>query len=833
MRQWLFLARLALRQSLREIRSPELYTLFFAMLVAVGSSGTIAHFAERLHLAMQLRASEFLAADLVVSGSIASTPEQIAQGRELGLVTAHTVEFASMLGSDSGMHLASLKAVDDAYPLRGQLGSSTELNGAVITGGRPAPGEIWLDAQLFDLLQIQPGESIEVGYTELRASRVLTDEPDRAGGFSAFTPRAMLNLADLPATQAIQPGSRVQYRQLWRGDESALARYQQLLKKQLQPQQKIDSLADGNPGLNDALERARQYLGLASLAAILLASVSIALSAGNFACKRYDHAALLRCFGLSRRHTLLVFLQQLLLVGLLASVLGIALGWLAQQLLFVLLADMLPAEIPAAGWSASLTALLTGMVSLLGFGLPPLIGLGQIPPLRVLRRDLQPVPLAAWLVYLLALFALGLLMWQLSLDPKLTVILLAGGLLAAVLLGLLVYLGYRALARQLAGRRLAWRLGLGHLLQKPMLAVGQSLAFALILFAMALIALLRGELLSNWQEQLPEQAANHFAFNIMPDERDAVARYLQRISPSVARFYPMAPGRLTHVNDQPVLERLEPDSRARPTVQRDLNLTWSHELPDANQVTAGPWWPEELPDGETLISLEEELAERLDVVLGDRITFNIGGQVIRSRVHNLRSVDWGSMQPNFFVIFAPDSLLPLAHTWITSFYLPMDQAAELRTFSQQFPAVSLLRIDAILNQLRAILEQVTLAVEFILLFVLAAGITVLLAGVQSTLASRIHQGALLRALGSDRQLLHAVSRYEFATLGATSGLLAWLACELTSFLLYRLVFDLHWQPHPWLALLPALGAVLILAAGRLGTRAVLHSSPMNILRGGL
>ena len=230
MRQWFFLPRLALRQSLREMRSPELYTLFFALLIAVGSSSTIAHFAERLHLAMQLRASEFLAADLVISGSIASTPEQIAAGSALGLDTAHTVEFTSMIGNDDSMQLASLKAVDDAYPLRGQLGSSMALYGEVITGGRPAAGEIWLDAQLFELLHIQPGDTIEVGFAELRATRILTDEPDRSGGFAAFTPRALFNLADLEATQAIQPGSRVHYRQLWRGDESALAAYRQSLE---------------------------------------------------------------------------------------------------------------------------------------------------------------------------------------------------------------------------------------------------------------------------------------------------------------------------------------------------------------------------------------------------------------------------------------------------------------------------------------------------------------------------------------------------------------------------------------------------------------------------
>ncbi len=830
--RFLTIFSLAIKQSLRELRSPELYTLFFALIVAVASSSTIAHFADRLHQAMQLRASEFLAADLVVSGSIAANERLIEQGLALDLEPARTVSFATMLSSEQGMHLASIKAVDDHYPLRGALKSSLQLGDTEQIGGRPAPGEVWLDTQLFNVLDIQPGDSIEIGATELIARRILTFEPDSAGGFSAFTPRVIMHQADLAATQAIQPGSRIHYRLLWRGDSQALARYSETIEPLLAPQQKIEQLSDGNPQLNNALERAQQYLNLASLAAILLACVSIALSASNFANKRYDHAALLRCFGLSRRQTLLLFSLQLLLLGVLASLIAIVLGWFGQQALFALLADLLPEDIPPAGLGASLTALFTGLISLLGFGLPPLIALGQVSPLRVLRRDLQPMPTASWLVYSLAIAALALIMWRLSLDLRLTLILLFGGLAFALVLGAGILLLLKRLTALLARRNLAWRLGLGHLLRNPFLAVGQILAFALIIFAMALVVLLRSELLENWQQQLPEQAANHFAFNIMPHEQTDFAQQLHSISPQIAEFYPMTPGRLTHINDQPVLDRLDPDSRALSTVQRDLNLTWSTQVPKDNQITAGQWWSNSgnPPSGTIEISVEQELAERLDLQLGDRVTFNLGGQIIESQVSNFRSVDWGSLQPNFFVIFAPEQLGNVPYTWITSFYLAPEQETQLRQLNQNFPAVSLLRIEALLSQLRAILAQVTLAVEFILLFVLAAGITVLLAGVQSTLASRIHQGALLRALGTPKKLLLKVNMYEFSTLGLASGVLAWLGCELTSWLLYQFVFKLSWQPHPWLILLPLLGALLINMAGFLGTRKALNSSPLRILR---
>lgn len=824
------LLTLALRQSWREARSSELYTLFFALLIAVASSSTIAGFAERLHLAMQDRAGEFLGADLVISGSLPATAEQLQPGLLLGLQTAQTLEFATMLASSEGMQLSGIKAVQSPYPLRGQLGSSTQLHGGEVLGGIPAPGEVWLDAQLFSMLGIQPGELVEIGSAELRASRVLTHEPDRSAGMGAFNPRAMMNLQDLHATGAIQPGSRVRYRQLWSGNADDLHDYQQQVEPLLAAQQRIETLEDGNQQVHTALQRARQYLGLASLAAILLASVSIALSASNFSSKRHDQAALLRCFGLSRRQTLAFFLMQLLLIGLLASLLGLLLGWLAQQVLFTLLAGLLPASIPAAGRQPALTAFLTGLVSLLGFALPPLIGLGRIPPLRVLRRDLQPVPASAWLVYGLALGALSLIMWRLSLDILLTLALLVGGLLFSAILGALVFFLLKRLAGLLAGRNLAWRLGLGQLLQQPLLAISQILAFALILLAMALVVLLRSELLDNWQQQLPDEAANHFAFNILPHEKDSFATQLAQISPNIASFYPMTPGRLTHINKEPVMQRLPEGSRAIQTMQRDLNLTWSAQLPENNRITAGRWWG---TDGTSQleISVEHELAERLSLSLGDQVSFNIAGQQVAARVTSLRSVDWGSMQPNFFVIFSPGFLQQVPYTWITSFYLPSGQEAALRQLNRQHPSVSLLRVEAILAQLRGIMQQVSLAVEFVLLFVLAAGIAVLLAGVQSTLASRIHLAALLRALGTRTGLLRQISLYEFSTLGLSSGLLAWLGCELCSLLLYQLVFDLPWRPHAWLLLLPLLGTVLINLAGLAGTRRASRSSPTTILRG--
>ncbi|MBH3338486.1 ABC transporter permease [Pseudomonas mendocina] len=823
---------LAARQLLRDARAGELRVLFFALLVAVAASSAIGYFSARLNDAMLLRASEFLAADLRLSGSTPASHEQIDAGLKLGLDHAQAVEFSSVVAAADGIQLSSVKAANDAYPLRGELRSAAEPYASEEVGSGPRPGEVWAEARLMVALNLKIGDELEIGAKTLRLSRVLTYDPDTAGDFYSLTPRVLMHLDDLAATEVVQPGSRVRFRELWRGDADALAAYRQAIDAGLEPNQRLDDARDGNRQVGGALGRAERYLNLASLAAVLLAGVAVALSAARFAARRFDASALLRCLGLSRREALALFGLQLALLGLIASVLGALLGWAGQHVLFYLLRGLIPDDLPPADLWPALAGMATGLVALAGFALPPLAALGRVPPLRVLRRDMLPVPASSWLVYGAALVALGLIMWRLSLDLRLTLALLGGGLLAAVVLGGLLLLGLQSLRRMLQRAALPWRLGLGQLLRHPLAAAGQSLAFGLILLAMALIALLRGELLDTWQDQLPEDAPNHFALNVLPAERDAFAARLAELSSHPAPLYPVVPGRLIMINDEPVRQLVTKESRGERAIQRDLSLTWAEELPSDNLITAGNWWgaahASELPG----VSVEAELAESLQLKLGDRLRFNVGGIEREAQVSSLRQVDWDSFQPNFYMIFEPQTLQDLPATYLTSFYLPPGQDAELVTLSRAFPSVTLLQVDALLAQLRSILAQVTLAIEYVLLFVLAAGITVLLAGLQATLDERIRQGALLRALGAERKLLISARRAEFGLLGAAAGLLAALGCELVSFLLYRYAFDMSWQPHPWLLLLPVIGALLIGLAGVLGTRRALNASPLSVLREG-
>ncbi|MGE8066749.1 ABC transporter permease [Pseudomonas sp. NPDC089569] len=823
---------LAVRQLLRDARAGELRVLFFALLVAVTTSTAIGYFGARLNAAMMLRATEFLGADLLLEGSSPARAEQTKSGTELGLEHAQAVEFSSVIATDNGIQLSSIKAVDDAYPLRGELKSAPAPFAPEQTGGRPKSGEAWVEARLLTALNLKIGDSIDVGMKTLTLSRVLTYEPDRAGNFYSLTPRVLINLDDLAATGVVQPGSRVSYRELWRGNAQALETYRQLIKPGLAANQRLQDARDGNRQIGGALGKAERYLNMASLVAVLLAGVAVALSATRFATRRFDASALLRCLGLSRRETMVLFSLQLTVLGLLASIGGAFIGWLAQLGLFALLHDLLPSDVPPGGLLPALAGIGTGLVALGGFALPPLAALGRVPPLRVLRRDLLPVPSGTWVVYGAALAALGLIMWRLSLDLVLTFALLGGGVVAALVLGGLLLLLLKSLRRMLAGAALPWRLGLGQLLRHPLAAAGQSLAFGLILLSMALIALLRTELLDTWQNQLPKNAPNYFALNILPADKQAFTDRLIALSAQSAPLYPVVPGRLISINGEPVQQIVSKDSAGDRAIQRDLSLTWSADLPAGNQLTAGHWWSDHTPEDIPGVSVEGKVAESLKLKLGDHMIFSVGGVNREAKVTSLREINWDNFQPNFFMIFQPGTLKDLPATYLTSFYLSAGHDQQIVDLSRAFPAVTILQVEALLAQLRSILAQVTLAVEYVLLFVLAAGMAVLFSGLQATLDERIRQGALLRALGSQRQLLVKARRIEFGLLGAVSGLLAALGSEVVSLMLYRYALDLPWQPHPWLLVLPLIGAVLIGGAGVFGTRRALNASPLTVLREG-
>tara|TARA_R110000764_G_scaffold52373_1_gene114223 strand:+ start:10558 stop:13059 length:2502 start_codon:yes stop_codon:yes gene_type:complete len=821
---------LAMRLLGREWRSGELRVLVLALLIAVTISTAISFFTNRLERSMTSRAAEFLGADMVIS-SRSPLPDLYAQqASEQGLQTSAQVGFSSVMATDVQMQLSSVKAVEAGYPQRGELRITDQPFGDErSTQTIPAPGEIWIEPRLLNQLDLKVGDSLDVGYATLRISALVTHEPDRAGDFYSLSPSVLMNLADLPATRIVQPGSRVTYRLLLSGGEQTLNNYRDWLEPRLEVNQKLTTVTDDNRQIGSALDRANQFLGLSSIAAVVLAGVAVALSAGRFAVRHFDASALLRCMGLSRHQVLKLFLYQLLLLGTLATAAGLLTGWLVQWGLIALLRDLLPPDLPAPGLKPLWIGAATGFTALIGFALPPLLRLGRVAPLRVLRRDLAPMPSSSWLIYGLALFALCLLMWQFTGNLSLTLSMVFGGAAAAVVLGVLAWLLLRSFAGPLGRAGLAWRLGSGELLKQPSAAATQILAFGLIFMSMLVVVILRTELLTTWQDQLPPDSPNHFALNILPDEAEAFAAQLESIGASSAPLYPVTPGRLVSINEQPVREQVTKESQGERAINRDLSLTWSAYLAADNTLREGQWWGEQTAEGPQ-VSVEADLADSLGIKLGDALGFVIAGQTLEARVSSIRKVEWDNFTPNFYMVFSPGSLDNLPASLLTSFYLPTSERDSLRQLTRAFPAMTLLEVEPILEQIRSILAQVTLAVEYVLVFVLLAGLTVLFAALQATLDQRLYQGALLRTLGAKKALLRRANWLEFSLLGLLSGLMAVVASELATWALYRFALDLQWQPHLlfWL-LTPLCAALLIGFAGALGTRAVVNQSPMRLI----
>jgi putative ABC transport system permease protein len=544
--------------------------------------------------------------------------------------------------------------------------------------------------------------------------------------------------------------------------------------------------------------------------------------------RHFNTTAILRCLGCRQREILWLYSCQFVVLGLLASAIGCLLGWFAQEALFHLLRNLLPAQVANPGLLAVFFGFITGMVILLGFALPPILRLKQVSALRVLRRDLEPLPSSAWLIYGLAVGLMSVLIWRYTDDIKMTATIIGVGLLALLLLGLLVY-GLLTLSRRLLPHMsLIWRFGLQGLFRNSRGSVSQILAFSMTLVAMVLSFTVRTDLLDNWHKQLPEHAPNHFALNIFPDQQQVFQKELEQQQIVGSRFYPVVRGRLVEINQTPVQQIVSKDTQGENATHRELSLTWSKELPEDNKITAGRWWQS---DRAGLVSVEQKLAKSLKIKVGDKLTFTVGSEQFEATVSSLRDLQWDTMKPNFYMIFSPGTLENYPSTFITSFYLPESRKNFLNDLVKKFPSTTLLEVDLILQQFKTILTQLTAAINYLLYFALLAGFTVLFAAVYSTLDDRIYDGALMRTLGANRAFLRKTHLIEFTLLGLISGLLAVLISEIILYTLYTQVMHMEYMPNIYLwAVLPLIGALFVGLAGYWGVRDVVNKSPLLVLR---
>jgi putative ABC transport system permease protein len=835
--------RLAWLHLRRDAHQPALRVLLAALIIAVMAVSAVGFFTDRLNKLMQYQATELIGADLKIKSARPLPAEFVEQAARRGLRSARLLTFPSVVLYRDATLLSALKAVTAAYPLRGQLKISQTLDAPEqVTDDIPAPGTVWAETIMLQRLGAQVGDIVEVGQSQLRISAVLRYEPDRQGRFSQFAPRLMLNMADLEATGLVGAGSRVRHHLLFGGEAEAIQAFRLWLDEHRSGDQSIEDINDASPTFRAALERAQRFLSLAVLTAVLLAGAAIAIAANHFARLQADAGAILRCLGATQKMILLIYSLRLLGLGLLASIIGISLGWIAQYSLTEILRQSINlAHLPAPSWIPIWQSLAIAFITLIGFALPPLLRIHRVPPLRVLRNDLGVTPPSVWQVSLFAGGAMIALLWWQANDWKLALILLAGGAAAfAVLLG--VAYGLLALVqgfvqqpasstssghRFFKGGGLSLRFGLLQLVRHRHSNSLQLAAFGLSIMALLLLALVRVDLLDTWESQLNRDAPNYFALNIQPAQRAAFENYLAQQQLRSSGIYPMAVGRFSAINGKTVNPDDYDNPRAQRLLRRTFNLSAAAALPDDNTVLAGSF--DANRRGE--VSVEKDFADTIGIKLGDELRFDVGGQSVATTVTSLRDVQWDSFNVNFFVFATPDVLENLPLTYVSSFY--QDQHDEITTMARQFPGLTLINLDSILSQVRMVMNRAALAVQYVFGFTLLAGITVLYAGLTASQAQRRRETAILRSLGASRSLIQRSLLIEFSVLGLLAGFIAASFASLIGYLLATQVFNLAYQFNPWLWLIGLIGGGIgIAVAGIMGIRGVLKQSPVVVLRQG-
>ncbi len=832
--------RLTWRQLARDFRAGELRLLVVAVMLAVAALTAVGFFADRLDSGLARDARQLLGGDAIVSSDQPAPPELAAKAAELGLTVATTVGFPSMgRASDAqggASRLVGVKAVSASYPLRGQLRLSAGPGAPEVSVARaPEPGTVWVDAALLDALGLKVGDPLLLGDATLRITQVIVIEPDRGAGFMSFAPRVMLNLVDLPATALVQPASRVTYRLAVAspaGNDDAVRNFTRWTEDQVKAKSlrglRVEALDSGRPEMRQTLDRAEKFLNLVALLAALLAAVAVAIASRDFAARHLDDCAMLRVLGQSQRTIALQYFGEFAAVGLLASAAGVALGFAVHYVFVWLLAGLVNASLPAATAWPALFGLGVGFTLLLGFGLPPVLQLSRVPPLRVIRRDVGAMKPASMAVLAAGTLGFVALLLAVSSDLKLGLIAVGGFAAAVLVFALLSWAAVMLLRRAVPETRAPRWLVLAtrQIAARPAFAVLQVSALSVGLLALVLLVLLRTDLIGSWRRATPPDAPNRFVINVQPEQGDAFKSRLGSAGVKQFDWYPMIRGRLVAVNGQSVTPKSYTDERARRLVDREFNLSHAADLPPHNELSGGRWVRDEAGG----LSVEAGLAQTLGLKLGDTLRFDIAGQTAEGRVSSLRKVDWGSMRVNFFVMF-PTALMPdLPLSYIAAFRAPTTPGFD-NALSRDFPNITAVDVSASIGQVQRVLDQVIRAVEFLFGFTLAAGLVVLFSAITATREARAREFAVMRAMGASSTLLAQVQRAELLGVGALAGVLASGAASAVGWALARYVFEFSWNPSPWVPLAGGLaGALLALAAGWWGLREVLQRPVVETLR---
>ncbi|MGE5639939.1 MAG: ABC transporter permease, partial [Clostridia bacterium] len=786
--------RQAARMLARDWRAGELRLLAAALAVAVASVTSVGFFADRIGRGLVRDAHQLLGADLVL---VSDHPFAELFSQEVdkeGLSRAEASAFISMAISGERSQLAGVKAVTENYPLRGKLRIAPQA-GAPDAEAPPGPprGKVWIEERLVSSLGAAPGARIKLGRAELEVAAVLTLEPERSASFFNIAPRIVMNAADVAETGLVQPGSRVTYYLYAAGDAARVAALEKRVKSRLGRGQRVETLETGRPEVRAGIERAERFLSLTALLAAILAGVAIGLGTRRFVERHLDACAVMRCLGATQSHLVALYAWEFALLGVLACSAGALIGTVAQAGIAAALGELLRADLPPPGPVPALQGFLVGFVLLLGFALPPLLQLKDVPAVRVIRREAGETKRGALAAYAAGSLALAaLLVWQAG-DMKLGAYVVGGFAVAVVLFFALAWLALRFLTlsfiRANAPSRVL-RYGLANLRRGLRANAIQTASLALGLAAVLLLTFTRNDLVEAWRRSAPPDAPNRFLLGVQPDQLQDVQRFLAGHGLKNAVLYPMVRARVTAVNGRPVREGDYSEERARRLVEREFNLSYMEAPPEHNAIAAGRWFA----PGAHELSVEEGIAATLGWKLGDELRWEAAGEAFTARITSLRRLRWDSMRVNFFVIAPPKLLAGLPTSYISAFRVEPAQSAALNELVARFPNVTVVDVAAAVRQAQDVVDQLVHAVQYVFLFAMIAGLIVLYSALVATEDERRRTAAVLRVYGASRALVAGSQRVEFLAMGAVAGLLATLGAAAIGQLLARRVFELDLPP---------------------------------------
>ncbi|MEY4482007.1 MAG: hypothetical protein RIQ84_1169 [Pseudomonadota bacterium] len=824
----------------RSLRSIEFLWLLMALVVSVASLSSVAYLADRMQRAFERDAKQLIASDALIQSdqSLPSLFAKEAQSR--GLEIAQTIVFPTMSSVPQQSKLVALKAVTEAYPLRGTLKVSVDgVTKGISVKSIPEPGTVWVDPALLPSLNAKVGDLLSLGQSKFKIAGVLTQELDKGAGFLNFAPRVMMRESELAATQLIGFGSRVTYRFLIAGSESAVDDYVIWVNQQIADQNlrgvKVEGVDNAQPLMRSTLDRAEKFLSLVAMLTAMIAAVAMALASKRYISKQSNPAAIWKCLGAKKSQILFEHFRASLLVAIFGGLIGAFLGWLGHQALLFFLGDLLVADLPSASIWPLIWSLLVSIVLLIGFVWPPLLSLSDVSPLRVLRRDISFPRTSVWLLMLLGLLSFFGLLMLVAKDLKLALITLGGfticGIIFIAIASLLVYLFSKMAEHSVLGRHVVQRFAWQSLSRRGVFTGLQIASLAIAIMALLLLAVVRQDLLSAWKNGSPPDAPNRFLINIQPEQKEVIRDKLLASSVDKVILYPMIRGRLTHINQRMVMPDQYKEDRAQRLVDREFNLSYASDLPEKNKIVSGQWHGQtQLPE----ISMEQGIAKTLGLSLGDFLRFDVAGIPIEAKVTSIRQLDWGSMRVNFFAILPPAMMVDMPQTWITAYkQVPLsDQSLPIDiALVSQFPNITVVDIESALNQVQNVLSKLSAAIELLFILTVCAGVLVLGASLASTQDQRLRDAGLLKTLGATNGQISRAFYTELAAIGVIAGGLAACGALAVGWALAKFVFEIQLNPS-WIMIIYGMGfgAFVCVMGGAWLQRKMTKTSANEILR---